>query len=131
MMTDWIGTATLAPITGQSTPSSSEPSTSVLLDHSRHFRVPPKRTPAVSVSAPYLRTLLSKFGDEAAIVGAVRDLATDAGLRVRIGCDQDNVYRLDEPVLPLVWWNPSRVELEVVEIRALVESWNASHRGAE
>lgn len=95
------------------------------MDHSRHFRLPEKRNPAVSVSAPYLRTLIREYGNAESIIKAVHELAHELGLRVRVGSDEDNVYRLSEPVLPIVWWNPSRAELEAIEIRAFIDKWNA------
>lgn len=131
MMDQWHGTTTLEPITGSPTPSGSIVAVQMLVDHSRHFRLPPKRTPAVSVSAPYLRSLLSEYGNAKTIVTTVHGLAAELGLRVRVGSDDDNVYRLDEPVLPIVWWNASRLELEAVEVGAFISRWNEAHPDQE
>lgn len=124
MLTTWMGTATLAPILrGDREPESWRRTGAVqeLLDHSRHFRVPGGRKPAVAVSAPYAANLLNEWETWGRVVDEARAIAHEAGLHVRIGVESDAVYqgRVPEtmPIVPFVWWDRSRIDLETIELR--------------
>lgn len=123
---DGVGARTLTPITGtKELPDTMRRAVDSLLDHARCFRVGKKRKPSVVVSAPYLRSVLADFGSVAATVTGIHEVAAALKLRVRVGVASDNIYDVGEPVLPLVWWNPARVELEELELTAFITAYNA------
>lgn len=90
-----------------------------LLDHCRYFRLPTMQKPAVAISAPYATELLEEFGAWERVVETARSAASEAGLVVRVGVESDIIYRGGEPeipVVPFVWWDRSRIDLETIEI---------------
>lgn len=94
----------------------------VLLDHSRYFKAPGKRLAGVAVSAPYIASLNHAFQTLASAQLAIQELAGELGLRVRMGLPQDIIWP-GTPLspmgtYPIVWWNPERCDLPVLESEA-------------
>ena len=88
--------------------------TPALIDHDRTFRKPDGTRPVVVVTAPYLRATIAKFGSADAANARVHAIAEVLGLRVRVGHPADTIYlsnRDNDPTLPIVWWNPDRIDL--------------------
>lgn len=85
-------------------------------DHCRAFHKGHARD-AVLVSAPYVSRLRSDLGDGAAISKAIWGIGEALGLRVRVGYTGDLIYDPrpeQEPMLSLVWWDPSRLDLPML-----------------
>ena len=86
-----------------------------LFDHSRKFRkVGGSETVVATVTAPYLKRTLRKFGSAEAVNARIHEIALDLGLAVRVGHPADTIYlsnRDNYPTLPIVWWQPSRIQL--------------------
>lgn len=85
-----------------------------LIDHDRTFRKADGRLPVVVVTSPYLRATLAKFGTADAANARIHEIADILGLRVRVGHPADTLYlsnRDNDPTLPIVWWNPKRIDL--------------------
>lgn len=86
-----------------------------VFDHSRTFgKVGGSATAVAVVTAPYLAATLGHFGSAEAANARIHEIAVDLGLAVRVGHPADTIYlsnRDNDPTLPIVWWQPSRIQL--------------------
>jgi hypothetical protein len=100
-----------------------------VFDHARYFVQPPARTKvSVLVTAPYEKTALEHFGSRAATNNRIHQIAAEFGVFVRVGHPADTTYlsRIQEiPIIPIVWWNPERIELPYPSLEDQYET----HRG--
>jgi hypothetical protein len=82
-----------------------------LFDHPRPFG---KRLPRFGdaprywavITNPYTHHLEQRYGSEDARNEAIRDVAGQLGLSVRIGDPTDTTYWGKLPTTPILWWNP-------------------------
>ena len=75
----------------------------------------PQRVVAV-VSAPYLGAIDRHLGGTKGLNRRAHELARDLSLFVRVGHPADTIHLSafsNEPTVPIVWWNPERVDLDV------------------
>lgn len=90
-----------------------------VFDHPRFFTKPGSASAVAVVTAPYLGVVLRTFGTTATLNAKVHAIAADLGLYVRVGHPADTIYlspHPDEPTIPIVWWNPDRVSIDIPEI---------------
>lgn len=86
-----------------------------IFDHSRKFyKVGRSQTVVAIVTAPYLAATIGQFGSAGAANARIHEIALDLRLSVRVGHPADTIYlsnRKNDPTLPVVWWQPSRIQL--------------------
>jgi hypothetical protein len=91
-----------------------------LFDHARKFKTRGGNDSIVAiVTAPYLARTVDVFGGAGEANTLAHGIARSLGLNVRVGHPADTIYlsnRADDPTLPIVWWQPSRVSLPFPEV---------------
>lgn len=90
-----------------------------VFDHARYFTKVSGGNVVAVVTAPYLGVARRHMGSTATLNAKAYEIAVALGLFVRIGHPADTIYLtrfVNEPTVPIVWWNPDRIALDIPTI---------------
>ncbi|WP_029262156.1 MULTISPECIES: hypothetical protein [unclassified Microbacterium] len=90
-----------------------------VFDHPQYFSKPIGGNVVAVVTAPYLGVVCSELGSTANLNARAHAIAAELELFVRVGHPADTIYLTrfaSQPTVPIVWWNPSRIALDIPTI---------------